>query len=117
AVHGGYGFKIEAERGQRQRRQHRGCAAGGDDGKVGEAGGGVGGAGGVGNCRTGVEALRHEPQGEIGDECRFAAEEMGATGDVEHQAGGAGAGDQQRVALGPVGGGVEEGAIGGGVGG
>ena len=49
------------------------------------------------------EALSHDAGEKIGEERCLAAEEMGGTGDIEHQPIGRIEGDERRVALGPVG--------------
>ena len=64
---------------------------------------GPGAAGGVGDGGAGVETLRREAGEEVAAERSFPAEQMGAAGDVEHQAVGQVEADERRVAVAPVG--------------
>ena len=50
-----------------------------------------------------LQAARSKPQHEIARECRFAAEQMRAAGDVEQQAVGRIEPDQRRIAVAPIG--------------
>ena len=64
---------------------------------------GPGAAGGVGDGGAGMETLRAKAGEEVAGERGFAAEQMGAAGDVEHQAVGEIEADERRVAVAPVG--------------
>ena len=84
--------RVRRERGKRRIPRHRRCAADG-----------------VRDGGARAKALRGEPADEVAAEGGFAAEQMRAAGDVEDQAVGCIEPDQRRVAVAPVGDGVEQG--------
>lgn len=62
-----------------------------------------GAAGGAGDGDASLQALRGKPGNDRVRECRLAAEEMSAAGDIEHQAGRRIERDQRGVAVAPIG--------------
>ena len=70
-----------------------------------------GAAGGVGDRRAGVQAFCGEAGEQVAAHGGLAAEQVGAAGDVEHEAVGRIEADQRRVAVAPVGDGIEQPAV------
>lgn len=76
---------------------------------------GPGAARRIGDADARAQALGGEPRDDIAGERRLAAEEMGAAGDVEHDARGCVDPDQRGVAVAPVGDRVEQPLVGRGI--
>jgi hypothetical protein len=76
---------------------------------------GPGAAGRIGNADARTQTLGGEPRDDIAGKRRLAAEEMGAAGDVEHDARGRIDPDQRGVAVAPVGDRFEQPLVGRGI--
>ena len=104
-------LRREAQRRRRQRRERRPHLLRRHQRGVAIARDAPGAAGGVGDRRAGVQALCGEAGEQVAAHGGLPAEQMGAAGDVEHEAVGRIEADQRRVAIAPVGDGVEQPAV------
>ena len=103
----------QPQRGERQRRERVALLAGRDDRRRRvEAGGGPGRADGRRDGGARREAEAGHPRQQVVAQLLLAAEQMRAAADVEQDAVGRIGGDQRRVALAPVGDGVEQACVG-----
>ena len=74
-----------------------------------------GAAGRVGDADARAQTLGGEPRDDIAGKRRLAAEEMGAAGDIEHDARGSIDPDQRGIAVAPVGDRFEQPLVGRGI--